>query len=241
MIRCGIYALMNRRTGRWYGGQSVDIPRRIRQHLSSLRRRCNPCAPLQAEYDRDGRDAFVAVVLEACIPERLDAREQAYLDAGFAADVVYNSATRAGWPPKGHRWTTESRSRRSKAQREMLAHPAGRAAFDAGMAKRGEPWREKTAARGKAWRSDRVAVEHHDRAMARRSLDPAWRQTMRERNARLAADPTWRANVAAAHATDSARANHGAATKRFWEALKADPAAYAAMREKIRAGRRRRA
>jgi len=234
----GAYALMNKVTGEWYGGQSIDIDRRIRQHLAKLRRGRSDCRKLQAAYDKHGEAAFVGVVLEVCERGQLDAVEQKYLDGGFAADVLYNNATRAGWPPAGHAWSEDSRANRAEAQRERLADPEGRARYRAGMAKRPASWREQLVARGRAWRSNATAVERHDLAMAARSEDPAWQQMMRERNARLAADPDWKAKVSAAHSTPAAKKNHGAATKRFWDRIKADPAAYEAMKEKIRAGRR---
>ena len=205
MIICGIYAIVNKATGEWYGGQSIDIPRRVRQHWRQLARRASPFRRLQEDYDTHGPDAFTSIVLEACPPEALDAREQAYLDAGFAVGAVYNNATRAGWPPKGHRWSDESRVACGERMTARVATTEGHQRLVEGLAKRSPEWREKAASRFRGWTSDPERVSQHREAMAARSANKEWKADRQRRNREMAADPAWRAAIKAGQGSDGKR------------------------------------
>jgi group I intron endonuclease len=55
----GIYAGTNVLTNEVYYGQSVDIDRRLRHHLNSLKRNAHKNPKLQASWNKYGEDAFV--------------------------------------------------------------------------------------------------------------------------------------------------------------------------------------
>lgn len=61
-----------------YVGSSIDILRRQKQHLNSLRKNKNECCRLQQAFNKYGEDLFVFEVLE--LTDNLIEREQYYID-----------------------------------------------------------------------------------------------------------------------------------------------------------------
>jgi group I intron endonuclease len=222
-----------------YVGQSIDISRRFAQHFRLLKRGANPCPELQAAFNRDGAEAFERRIVEECDAHALDAAEQRHLDAGFASGLLYNNATRAGWPPAGHQHSEAAREAAGIRRKAHFATHDGKARLLKALSSRSPEWREGVAARGRTWRLNDAFVRRHNEAMSARSESPEWRARMSERNERLKSDPAWQRAVADGHRTDAARANHGNATRAFWDRLRADPAAMAEHKRRISEGRRR--
>jgi group I intron endonuclease len=76
----GIYIIKNVINDNFYIGQSNDIGRRWIIHLHYLRKGCKTCPILLKAYKKYGESAFKFEVIEYCEIEKLDEREQHYLD-----------------------------------------------------------------------------------------------------------------------------------------------------------------
>ena len=62
-IKSGIYAITNIQTGDRYIGSSVNVPKRLSQHISMLRIGKHHSSVLQAAWDEHGEDAFSTDIL----------------------------------------------------------------------------------------------------------------------------------------------------------------------------------
>lgn len=80
-VRCGVYAIQDLESRRFYIGSSVRIHQRWSEHRRHLRNGTHASALLQQAWDANGPDAFRFIVLEDCGRLELQAREQEYLDA----------------------------------------------------------------------------------------------------------------------------------------------------------------
>lgn len=60
----GVYAITHVPSGRQYVGSSIDVPRRMREHVYRLEHTKRPPPLMRADWMRDGADAFVFEVLE---------------------------------------------------------------------------------------------------------------------------------------------------------------------------------
>ena len=74
---CGIYMIINNITGHQYIGQSKDIYRRYRQHLSS---KSHGTPELHRDLEQIGEKYAILIILEECEPELLDEREKFYIE-----------------------------------------------------------------------------------------------------------------------------------------------------------------
>jgi len=107
----GIYQIRNRVNGKRYIGSSVNLRKRRRNHLSSLRLGQHPNPHLQAAFDKYGEVAFAFEVLECATAENLIECEQYYLNT---LKPEYNIAPMAG-SLLGFHPTDETRRRLSAA------------------------------------------------------------------------------------------------------------------------------
>ncbi len=76
----GIYALVNRINNRKYIGQSEDVRKRKRAHLTLLKRGNHPNVDLQNDYNAFSEKAFYFVVVEYTFPNELNDRERYWID-----------------------------------------------------------------------------------------------------------------------------------------------------------------
>lgn len=76
----GIYCIENTHNGKKYIGQSKNVKDRWKRHISSLKRLKHDNSYLQESWIVYGESAFKFYVLEECLPEQLDDREQYYID-----------------------------------------------------------------------------------------------------------------------------------------------------------------
>jgi len=79
MTNIGVYLIENKANKKVYVGQSVDIRKRKRAHLSNLRRNCHPNTYLQNSFNKYGEKNFVFTILKKCKTEDLDELEMKYI------------------------------------------------------------------------------------------------------------------------------------------------------------------
>jgi group I intron endonuclease len=146
----GVYMIEHTATGRRYVGKSVDVRRRIANHLSGSD---TGCTYLRAAIRKHGREAFTASLLERCATEReATAREQHWIAKLNTRSHGFN-LTDGGDGVTGHRWSDEAKARKSKlhvgrvhseetrakmsaSRKAFFATPEGRAVLEESAAKR---------------------------------------------------------------------------------------------------------
>lgn len=87
---CGIYGILNIKTGKWYVGQAVDVGRRWERHLRELKYQHHHNAILQRSYDKYGPYAFSFFLLEECAAEKLGEREIFWIEKKDSFNSGYN-------------------------------------------------------------------------------------------------------------------------------------------------------
>jgi len=92
---CGIYRIFNKKNGKMYVGQSVDIYLRIRRHLRQLKGlngKYHDNRYLQSDWDEFGMDSFTIEIIErlptATKRETLRKKEEKYINENLK--LVYN-------------------------------------------------------------------------------------------------------------------------------------------------------
>lgn len=133
----GIYALLNKTTGRVYVGQTNDIKVRCTTHFYRLRRGIHKNKYLQNSYRKHGRDAFTSLALKECFVEDLTGWEQYFIDYYRTVAGVFNSAGPADSPVRGRRHTESAKKAIADAKRGKS--PLSRDARLAIAAKLGHP------------------------------------------------------------------------------------------------------
>jgi len=91
-VTSGVYAIVCLQSGRRYVGSSVNIRRRIRQHIARLSAGNHHSVALQRAWDKYGHDQFQMKILGLCGPDHLIACEQNHMDQGSE----YNTSKVAG-------------------------------------------------------------------------------------------------------------------------------------------------
>lgn len=97
-MTCGIYKITNIKNGKIYIGQSINIERRWKRHLSASK---NPKsheynAPLHIDMRKFGDEAFKIEVLEECVQEKLNEREKYWIEKTEAFQFGYNNSFNTG-------------------------------------------------------------------------------------------------------------------------------------------------
>lgn len=110
----GIYQISG--AGRYYVGQSLDVHKRLLNHLSLLRRNKHHNTHLQNAWNKHGEKAFRLEVLAFVPAEELDAYEQALID-GVPDRLKFNISTCAEATARGLRRSVDTIARMSAAQR----------------------------------------------------------------------------------------------------------------------------
>lgn len=119
----GIYKIVNRVNGKYYVGSSTGVERRWREHQKWLDKGAHRNSCLQDAWNEYGGDSFEFRFVENVVGafETVLIREQTYLDAGFAANMLYNIAKRAGRPSfAGKCHTEETKRQMSRAGRGRI-------------------------------------------------------------------------------------------------------------------------
>lgn len=100
--KCGIYKILNSRTGKFYIGSSNNLPKRWVRHKYELKKQIHSNGYLQNSYNKHGLNSFIFIVLEF-IPDKtfLVQREQYWLDklTPYKRSIGYNILERARGGP----------------------------------------------------------------------------------------------------------------------------------------------
>lgn len=78
-MKSGIYLIFNKKSGKAYIGQTIDLQRRKKDHIRALRKGEHHNRYLQRAFNKDGENAFSFIVLERCKKEDLDAQERHWI------------------------------------------------------------------------------------------------------------------------------------------------------------------
>lgn len=111
----GLYLITNTVNKKVYGGSSVNIPSRWRQHRYDLRRGIHGNTHLQRAWNLYGEAAFQFSVFVLCTEDRLNELEQLLLDILHEAGDTYNIGLLASSGMRGRTHTEEAKRRMSKA------------------------------------------------------------------------------------------------------------------------------
>ena len=105
MKKLGIYKLIWEECGYFYIGQSIDIQNRFNRHKHLIINNKNKSGFIQNVYNKYGMPSFE--ILEECLYDDLNAREQHYLDLHFDYDKCCNLNKNAV-SSKGHKYSKET-------------------------------------------------------------------------------------------------------------------------------------
>lgn len=122
----GIYVILNTKNSKVYIGQSVDIYTRWRKHEEALNRGKHQNRHLQNAWNKYGEKFFRFQILEHCSIDKLDEREQHYLDIYIPKGICYNIATNVEVPARGRHPSIESRHRMSISQKGRVTSKESR-------------------------------------------------------------------------------------------------------------------
>ena len=89
----GIYEIRCDETQKSYIGQSTDIEKRWKQHVSNLDSNKHVNTNLQGDWNNYGKDRFSFTVLKECNPEYLNLFEAYYIELFDSIRNGYNDAT----------------------------------------------------------------------------------------------------------------------------------------------------
>jgi group I intron endonuclease len=102
MANSGIYIIQNTKTGYIYIGQAINIPGRWMGHKRSLLGNKHNNRHLQAAWNQYGAKVFKFRVLEYCSREKLNEREQHFLNVYTPKGICYNISRNTHAPKKGY-------------------------------------------------------------------------------------------------------------------------------------------
>jgi group I intron endonuclease len=105
MKTLGIYKLNWLESGYFYIGQSIDIQNRFNRHKHLMINNKNKSGFIQSVYNKYGMPSFE--ILEECLYDDLNSREQHYLDLHFDDDKCCNLNKNAV-SSKGHKYSKET-------------------------------------------------------------------------------------------------------------------------------------
>lgn len=158
----GVYKLTNIVTKKYYIGSSVNIHKRIIDHFSKLKRKIHHSKKFQNSYNKYGKSNFVHEVLEYCEIEKLQEKEQYYLDLMFnknCLNILKEAYTASGenHPRFGIKHTQESRDKIKLARSKQIISHSPETRIKMGLSGKGkivpmDHINKMVAARnGKAW------------------------------------------------------------------------------------------
>lgn len=115
----GIYLILNVKNNKIYIGQAEDIHVRQIEHFRDLGKKKHHNRHLQNAYNKYGEKSFKFQILEYCTIDKLDEREQHYLDIYIPKGICYNIAKDATAPMRGIKHTEESLEKMRTVQRSI--------------------------------------------------------------------------------------------------------------------------
>lgn len=99
----GVYALVNKITGKYYIGSSINLYNRLRDYYSPWYISTNPNLIISKAIVRYGLINFNILILDTCTTEEVTAREQYFLDEYQPEYNILKFAHR----PTGYKHTAE--------------------------------------------------------------------------------------------------------------------------------------
>ncbi len=122
----GIYFIKNKSTDKHYIGSSVNIERRIYQHLYLLKIGKCHSPKLQNSFNRHGEESFEFGILEICDLVRLKEREKFWIDNLNSVWGGYNCSNDTECSTRGRIATKEQRAKMSEVQKRLSQSPERR-------------------------------------------------------------------------------------------------------------------
>ena len=116
-LNCGVYQIRNIITNVCYGGQSMRLKIRPREHWNKLKNNKHKNSYLQNSYNKHGRDSFVFEILIYCVPKDLTYYEQLFYDIDKSHGLSYNIRTECVDSNRGVKFSLESCVKISQAQK----------------------------------------------------------------------------------------------------------------------------
>ena len=115
----GIYRIRNKLNDKRYIGSTQDLEEGWKERRRALRKGKYHNIPLQRAWNKYGEENFVFEVEEEVVGDNkaLLAREQIYLDEGFAFGSLYNMAKDASAPMRGRHHTGKTKQKMSRASK----------------------------------------------------------------------------------------------------------------------------
>ena len=108
--KSGIYCFENIKDGKKYIGKSIDLRKRILDHINSLRRNSDECAYLQNAWNKHREENFKIYIIEVCSIEEVSEKEIFYIqEFGSKTPNGYN-LTNGGDGTSGYTWNEEKRN-----------------------------------------------------------------------------------------------------------------------------------
>ena len=101
-MTCGIYAIINKSTGKMYIGQSINIERRFKHHINHLNKGNHPNNYLQNVWNKYGEDDFNFNILLKCSENELDDEERKLINLYGTYKGGYNFTWGGDFNPMKH-------------------------------------------------------------------------------------------------------------------------------------------
>ena len=115
-MNCGIYSILNLENGKIYVGQSIDIIRRFKAHLNSLRKNKHYNIYLQRAFNKYGEKSFEFNVLEYCTKEQLNNNEKWWINY-FKSTLKEKGYNNESGGNSNYNISEETRKKMSNAQK----------------------------------------------------------------------------------------------------------------------------
>ena len=120
-FNCGIYAIHNIKSNKYYIGSSSNLRKRKNQHFRDLRSNKHPNRHLQSAVNRDGLDNFIFITLEITEEAQLIEIEQKWINI-YGFNNLYNLCPNAK-SPLGRILSREAIENQQKSFMENGGHP----------------------------------------------------------------------------------------------------------------------
>lgn len=123
----GIYCFENKIDGKKYIGKSIDLRKRILDHINSLRRNKDDCTYLQNAWNKYGEENFDVFIVEECNSENLLEYEKYYISELSTKRPNGYNLTDGGDGSHGFKHSEETKARLSGMRKEYYKnnpHPS---------------------------------------------------------------------------------------------------------------------
>lgn len=115
----GIYIILNKESGKFYIGSSVNIKHRWQGHRRSLRNNCHHSTYLQRAWNKYGESSFIFELVELCDPNDCITRENYWLEyhQTYLSEIGYNTLSQAN-NTLGYRHTESNKEKMKELLRQ---------------------------------------------------------------------------------------------------------------------------